>query len=85
MTGVYIEYSSFSMKALHDFVFKLTGKKAKLYPSVYPMYSLVFIEVLDDGVYLFQGREEEEGTVIISLPEALTYIREQVFIQSLEN
>ena len=85
MTGVYIEYSASNMEVLHRYVLQLTRKRAKVYTSPFPVYSLVLIKVHDSDVCLFQGRNIKEGTVPISLPEAFTYIREQIFIQSLEN
>ena len=85
MTGVYIEYSSSNMEVLHRYVLQLTRKRAKVYTSPFPTCSPVLIKVHDSGVCLFHGRNIKEGTVPISLPEAFTYIREQIFLQSLEN
>ena len=84
MTKVFIADSPSNMKALQDFVFQLTGKRAEKRASFIRMNGVILIEVRDDGVYLIQGRDLKEGSVPVSLPEAMTYIREQVFICSLE-
>ena len=84
MTRVFIEDSPSNMKALHAYVLRLTGKRAHNRASFFTMSSLILIEVRDDGVYLTKGRDLKESIVPVSLPEAMTYIREQVFIQSLE-
>ena len=85
MTRVFVDETPFNVKALHDYVFQLTGKRAETCASFFPMYSLILIEVRTDGVYLIQGRDLKDSIVPVSLPEALTYIREQVFIQTLED
>lgn len=84
MTKVFIDDSPSNMKALQDYVLRLTGKRAEKRASFIPMNGVILIEVRADGVYLIQGRDLKEGTVPVSLPEALMYIREQVFIQTLE-
>lgn len=86
MTGVFIEYSPSILEDLHRYVFQLTGKGANIHtPPVFPIHYLILIEIRNDGVHLIRGASVEEGAVLISLPEALTYIRKQLFIQSLEN
>lgn len=85
MTRVFIEDSPSNMKALHDCVFQLTGKRAQNRASFFTMSSLILIDVRADGVCLIKGRDLKESIVPVSLPEALTYIREQVFIHSLED
>lgn len=84
MTRIFVYDSPSNMEALHDCIFELTGKEAKNHTSIFPMNNLILIDVRAEGVYLIHGRAIEEDIDTVSLSEALLYIREQVFIQSLE-
>lgn len=85
MNNVFIEYSHSILEALHRYVFQLTGNGAKIHTPAFPIRTHILIVIRHDGVHLIRGGSVKEGDTPASLPEAFTHIREQLFIQSLEN